>query len=197
MTVNTDLLQAGPESAKRLLGSVLRCGTTSGVIVETEFYDQTDPASHTFGGMTPRNWPMFEAAGHLYVYRSYGIHWCANVVVGEHGYGSAVLIRAVEPLQGIDAMWDRRPKANRPTDLASGPGKVCAALGISGSHSGSNLFDPESAVRLELRDSAPPSLVESGLRVGISKAKQQPWRFALVGNPHVSRPRIKRATSRR
>ena len=188
-------MPASPESAKRLLGSVLRCGSTSGVIVETEFYDQTDPASHTFKGPTPRNWPMFEAAGHLYVYRSYGIHWCGNVVVGEKGYGSAVLIRAIEPLEGLDAMWGRRPKALRPTDLTSGPGKLCAALGISGSHSGSNLFDPTSPVQLELMDPLLPALVVSGVRVGISKAKKQPWRFGMAGNPYVSRPRIIRTTS--
>lgn len=193
--MTNDPLPASPASAKRLLGSVLRCGFTSGVIVETEFYDQTDPASHTFGGVTPRNQPMFEAAGHLYVYRSYGIHWCANVVVGEEGYGSAVLIRAVEPLEGIDAMWGRRPKARRPTDLASGPGKLCAALGISGSHSGSNLLDASSQVRLELMDPPQPASVVCGVRVGISKAKEQPWRFGLVGNPHVSLPRIVGTTS--
>lgn len=192
-----DSLPASPASARRLLGSVLCCGETSGVIVETEFYDQTDPASHTFGGVTPRNWPMFEAAGHLYVYRSYGIHWCANVVVGEEGYGSAVLIRAVEPLEGVDAMWDRRPKAHRTTDLSSGPGKLCAALGISGSHSGSYLFDPRSPVRLELTDPPQPASVICGVRVGISKAIEQPWRFGLVGNPHVSRPRIIGASARR
>lgn len=195
--MTNDSLPASPESAKRLLGSVLRCGSTSGVIVETEFYDQTDPASHTFKGPTPRNWPMFEAAGHLYVYRSYGIHWCGNVVVGEKGFGSAVLIRAIEPLEGLDAMWGRRPKALRPTDLTSGPGKLCAALGISGSHSGSNLFDPASPVQLELREAPMPASVDSGVRVGISKATEQVWRFALVGNPHVSRPRINRPTAAR
>ena len=106
-------LPDAPESAIRLLGSVVRCGTTAGMIVETEYYCQSDPASHTYSGKTARNWPMFEEAGRLYVYRSYGIHWCANVVIGATGQGSAALIRAVEPLAGVDQMWARRPKARK------------------------------------------------------------------------------------
>ena len=182
-------LQATPASAVRLLGSVLRCGGVAGTIVETEFYDQTDPASHTFNGLSPRNWPMFEAAGRLYVYRSYGIHWCANVVVGEPGQGSAVLIRAIEPLEGIEAMWDRRPKARRETDLGSGPGKVCAALAISGDHSGSDLF-AGGPVSLQIGPPPESGEVLVGKRVGISKAVDQPWRFALPSQ-HLSKPKVK------
>ncbi|MFW2381576.1 MAG: DNA-3-methyladenine glycosylase [Acidimicrobiales bacterium] len=181
-------LPSTADSAVRLLGSVIRCGSTAGRIVETEFYDQTDPASHTFGGPTPRNWPMFESAGHLYVYRSYGIHWCSNVVVGEPGWGSAVLLRAIEPLEGIDLMWSRRPKAKRPTDLCSGPGKLCAALGITGEHSGLDLFARGSAVELDLREPPDLSCVAVGVRVGITRAVDKLWRFAL-DNPNVSRPR--------
>ncbi len=181
-------LPAGPESAQRLLGSILRCGVTSGRIVETEFYDQSDAASHTFNGRTDRNWPMFEAAGHLYVYRSYGIHWCANVVVGSAGHGSAVLIRALEPVDGVELMWERRLAARRLTDLCSGPGKLCAALGIDGSHSGVDLFEPASPVRLALKPPVSAAEIASGVRIGISKATDRPWRFALAGHPHVSRP---------
>jgi DNA-3-methyladenine glycosylase len=157
--------------------------------VETEFYDQTDPASHTFGGQTPRNWPMFEAAGHLYVYRSYGVHWCANIVVGDPGWGSAVLLRAVEPLEGIELMRTRRPKAKRAIDLCSGPGKLCAALGITGEHSGLDLVRKDSAVSLELVHPPDSRVVMRGGRVGISKATDRRWRFALE-DPNVSRPRV-------
>ncbi len=132
---------------------------------------------------------MFESAGHLYVYRSYGIHWCANVSVGSSGWGSAVLIRAVEPLEGIELMWQRRPKAKRETDLCSGPGKLCAALGISGDHNGLDLLARDSIVSLKLAEPPAPEVVMRGVRVGIAQAKDQPWRFAL-DNPNVSRPRL-------
>ncbi len=179
---------AEPATARRLLGSVLRCGEASGVIVETEFYDEDDPASHTFGGPTARNRPMFDRAGTLYVYRSYGIHWCANVVVGEVGRGSAVLVRALEPLAGTVFMESRRPRARIAADLCSGPGKLCAALAITGDHSGHNLFAESSEVRLDLRDPIESDRIAVGPRVGISRAVDRPWRFAVLGNPHVSRP---------
>jgi DNA-3-methyladenine glycosylase len=179
---------AEPATARRLLGSVLRRGDSAGLIVETEFYDQNDPASHTFGGPTPRNGSMFDRAGTLYVYRSYGIHWCANVVVGEVGRGSAVLVRALEPLSGTVLMESRRPRARTATDLCSGPGKLCAALAITGEHSGCNLFADASEVRLDLRDPIEFDQIAVGPRVGISRAVDRPWRFAIAGNPHVSRP---------
>lgn len=186
--MSVETLEASPESARRLLGSVLRCGVTAGRIVETEFYDQTDPASHSFRGSTQRNWPMFESAGHLYVYRSYGVHWCANVVVGVAGHGSAVLLRALEPMDGLETMWSRRTAARRVQDLCSGPGRLCAALGIEGTHSGVDLFASGAPVRLELGPPVPPGEIAIGRRVGISKAVDRPWRFALAGHPHVSRP---------
>ena len=167
---------------------MLRSGGRAGKIVETEFYDQADPASHSFNGVTPRNWPMFEEAGRLYVYRSYGIHWCANVVVGAPGWGSAVLVRAIEPVDGVESMWEPRPKARRETDLGSGPGKLCAALGITGDHNGAALFDG-GLVSLELGPAPERSQILVGKRVGISKAVERPWRFALP-SPHVSRPRV-------
>jgi DNA-3-methyladenine glycosylase len=132
---------------------------------------------------------MFGRAGRLYVYRSYGVHWCANIVCGPEGEASAVLLRAVEPSAGVSEMWVDRPKARRITDLGSGPGKLCAALGIDGSHNGADLLDPSAPVRLLAAGSARPLDVVAGTRVGISKAVERPWRFAIRDHPHVSRPR--------
>ncbi len=162
----------------------------SGRIVEVEAYQGADdPASHAFRGPTPRNGVMFGPAGRLYVYRSYGIHWCANVVCGPVDEPGAVLIRAVEPLRGIEAMWGDRPKARREVDLASGPGKLCAALGIGGHHDGVDLLARSSPARLLTGEPLPPDRVARGPRIGISKATERPWRFAEDANPHVSRPR--------
>lgn len=135
---------------------------------------------------------MFERAGLLYVYRIYGMHWCANVVCGPEGTGSALLIRALEPTAGVEAMWSDRPKATRPTDLASGPGKLCAALGIDGDHYGADLLDPASPVRLDSGPSPVLHEVAIGPRIGITKAVERPWRFAVADNPHVSRARPRR-----
>jgi DNA-3-methyladenine glycosylase len=168
------------------------------VIVEVEAYEGADdPASHAHGGLTERNRVMFGPPGHLYVYRSYGIHWCANVSCGPDGTASAVLIRAVEPTVGVDRMWADRPRARRPTDLASGPGKLCAALGIGGHHDGADLLHPAAPVVLEVAPGAIDSLAPAatvravlcGPRVGISRAVDRPWRFALADSSHVSRPR--------
>ncbi|MEM8923685.1 MAG: DNA-3-methyladenine glycosylase [Actinomycetota bacterium] len=180
----------GHEIAPRLLGCELRCGDRAGRIVEVEAYEgPDDAASHAHRGPTERSKVMFGRAGLLYVYRSYGIHWCANVVCGPEGTGSALLVRAVEPTAGVDAMWDDRPKARRETDLASGPGKLCAALGIDGGHYGVDLLDPTSPVHLVEGRPAAADEVAVGTRVGITKAVERPWRFAVAGNPHVSRPR--------
>lgn len=189
--------------APGLLGLLLVCGDRVGRIVEVEAYEGADdPASHAYRGPTPRNGVMFGPHGHLYVYRSYGMHWCANVVCGPAGEASAVLLRAVEPVAGIDAMWADRPRARRETDLGSGPGKLCAALGIDARHDGADLLDPASPVRLALPDALPEAVavgsdpepaseavVLCGPRVGITRAVERPWRFALAGNAHVSRPR--------
>jgi DNA-3-methyladenine glycosylase len=131
---------------------------------------------------------MFGPPGHLYVYRSYGIHWCANIVCHADGVAGAVLVLAVEPTEGVEAMWRDRPRARVLTDLASGPGKLCAALGITGRHGGVDLLDRHSPVRLE-PGSGDPAPVVTGPRVGISRAVERPWRFAVAGSPHVSRPR--------
>ena len=178
------------EIAPRLLGATVTCGKRAGTIVEVEAYEgEDDPASHAYRGPTDRSQVMFGRAGLLYVYRSYGVHWCANVVCGPEGRGSALLIRAVEPTVGVEQMWADRPKARRATDLASGPGKLCAALGIDGSHYGVDLLDPSSPVRLGEGPGLGGAEVSCGPRVGISKAVERPWRFALVDHPHVSRPR--------
>lgn len=175
--------------APRLLNAVLSANGRAARIVEVEAYDgANDPASHAFRGMTPRNGSMFGAAGLLYVYRSYGMHWCCNVVVGAAGNPAAVLLRAGEIIEGLDAARADRPRARRDVDLANGPGKLCASLGINGDYDGVDLFDSSSPVRLELA----PRLardVASTTRVGITRAVDRPWRFFLDGDPCVSKGR--------
>ena len=169
-----------PEVAVDLLGKLLVVGGdddhASGRIIETEAYTADDPASHSFNGPTKRNEPMFGPAGHLYVYLSYGIHCCANIVTGGVGDGQAVLIRAIEPVAGIDAMRERRP--GRPDrQLADGPGKLCAALGIGLSMNGLDLTRPAASIGVFDDGTRPPSDPVVGPRVGISKALDRPWRF--------------------
>lgn len=186
------------ELAPRLLGLTLQHGDRAGRIVEVEAYaGADDPASHAFRGPTPRTEVMFGPPGRLYVYRSYGIHWCANIVCRSAGEASAVLVRAVEPVAGVETMWSERPKARVETDLASGPGKLCAALGIDHRHNGVDLLDEDSAVRLlaepdSLAGREPAFEVLAGPRVGITKAVDRRWRFAIANNPHVSRPGVVR-----
>lgn len=180
------------EIAPQLLGLRLTSGRRSGRIVEVEAYaGSADPASHAFRGPTPRTEVMFGPPGRLYVYRSYGVHWCANIVCRPDGEASAVLLRAIEPIDGIEAMWSDRPKARRETDLGSGPGKLCAALGIDHGHNGADLLDPTSPVRLTSSDPDHADerfAIANGPRIGITKAVDRPWRYAIAGNPHVSRP---------
>jgi DNA-3-methyladenine glycosylase len=162
--------------APDLLGKLLvveRDGVRiSGRIVETEAYMSDDPASHSFRGLTPRNAVMFGPAGHLYVYRSYGIHWCANVVTGAEGDGQAVLLRAIDPVDGADEMFRRRGR----TPLADGPGKLCQAFGIDADDDGADLC-AGGAVRIIDDGAPPPSDPIVGSRVGITKAVEIPWRF--------------------
>lgn len=181
--------------APDLLGLELHLGGRSGRIVEVEAYcGAEDPASHTFRGRTPRNGTMFGPAGLLYVYRSYGLHWCANVVCGAEGEGVAVLIRALTPLLGMDEMRLARTAGRRATagplpdrDLCRGPGRLCQALGINGGHDGSDLLvGGGRGVRLEDGEWRPPR-VEQGVRVGISAAAEMPWRWWAAGTPEVSR----------
>lgn len=179
-----------PQVAPRLLNKVLAADGATARIVEVEAYwGAHDPASHAYRGMTPRNETMFGPGGHLYVYRSYGIHWCANVVLGPPGEAAAVLLRAVEPISGEDLMVTRRPKARRSVDLTNGPGKLCAALGISGDDDGIDITLEGSRIRL-LDDGTPPPeepLVTS--RIGITTAVDKQWRFAVPSNRWVSRGR--------
>lgn len=176
-------LQAGPS----LLGAILTVGDRSGRIVEVESYEgENDGASHAARGQTPRNEVMFGPAGRLYVYKIYGMHWCANVVCGPAGEPGAVLIRAIEPIAGTDLMWPDRPKAKQLVDLGSGPGKLCAALAITGDHNGVDLLGADSPVRLVA--GREPEQVSTGPRIGITKAADRHWRFAVTDNKHVSRP---------
>ncbi|MBB5754296.1 DNA-3-methyladenine glycosylase [Prosthecomicrobium pneumaticum] len=154
-----------------------------GVIVETEAYREDDPASHSFGGPRGRNRVMFGPPGRAYVYRSYGIHWCMNVVCGREGEGQAVLLRAIEPTAGLAKMMGRRGVAV-PRLLASGPGRLCQALGIAAAQDGADLA--AAPFRLTARAEEPVLLV--GRRIGISRAVEQPWRFGLAGSPFLSRP---------
>lgn len=168
----------GCELHRELDGELLRVR-----IVETEAYDQDDPASHSHRGPTPRNQAMFDTAGHLYVYLSHGIHYCCNVVTGRAGYGSGVLIRAVEPLEGEASMEARRGRGGY--ELTNGPGKVGQALSIDLSLTRHDLGLPP--VQLIERPAVRPEAIATSVRVGISKAADLPRRFYLRGNPYVSR----------
>jgi DNA-3-methyladenine glycosylase len=155
-----------------------------GILVEVEAYAPDDPASHSFNGRTARNAAMFGPAGSLYVYRSYGIHWCANIVCGPEGVGAAVLLRAAEPTHGLDAMRDRRG-IDDVLRFCAGPGCLTQALGITGEHDGASL----DRAPFELRASPSGVDVVTGPRVGITRAADLPWRYALRSSRFVSRPR--------
>jgi DNA-3-methyladenine glycosylase len=183
-----DILQTDAAiAARRLLGCVLEReidGHTVRVkIVETEAYDQTDAASHSFNGQTPRVETMFGSAGYLYVYFTYGMHYCCNIVVGEKGYGAAVLIRAVEPLSGHQALEKRRA-GKLGIEMTNGPAKLCQALNIDSKLNGHNLH--LSPLRLHIYPPVSSLMVTATTRVGISKAKDALWRFYLTDSPYVS-----------
>lgn len=172
-----------PVVAPELLGHVIETQfdgvVTSGRIVEVEAYRQDDPASHCYGGMTRRNRAMFLEGGHLYVYFIYGMHYCANIITGEMGYGEGVLLRGVEPLEGIETMRRRRGPRVRDRDLANGPAKLAVALGIGPKQNGLDTIAPESPVRFLA--GTPPSTgqVLATPRIGISKGVDLPWRWVL------------------
>ena len=171
------------EVAPDLLGVTLLVDGVGGPIVEVEAYHHEDPASHGFGGRTARNAAMFGSPGHAYVYRSYGIHWCLNFVCEEEGSASAVLLRALEPRVGLDAMRARRG-LNEPRLLSAGPGRLCQALGVTRDHDGLPLDEPP----FELRERETEPEIARGPRIGISRATDLPWRFAIAGSGYLSRP---------
>ena len=169
--------------ARQLIGVTVLIDGVGGRIVETEAYDREDPASHAFSGPTARNAAMFGPPAHAYVYRSYGIHWCLNFVCREEGHGAGVLIRALEPVAGLEQMRQRRD-ADDERLLCSGPGKLCQAMGVTRAHNGMPLSLPP----FELLPGPCGLDIVAGPRIGISKAMDVPWRFGLAGSRFFSRP---------
>ncbi|HEY4142595.1 MAG TPA: DNA-3-methyladenine glycosylase [Pseudolabrys sp.] len=169
--------------APELIGATLMVNGAGGIIVEVEAYHHTEPAAHSYRGQTERNGVMFGPAGYVYVYRSYGIHWCVNFVCEGEGSASAVLIRAIEPTEGLAAMRRRRELPGV-RDLCSGPGKLCEALGITIKHNGLPLDRPP----FELRKRVGTPDVAVGPRIGITKAADLPWRYGLRGSKFLSKP---------
>ena len=169
--------------APELIGAALLVDGVGGIVVEIEAYDQQDPASHGYGGPTARNASMFGPPGHAYVYRSYGIHWCLNLVCREQGTAEAALVRALEPTEGLEAMRTRRGVEDLRL-LCSGPGRLCQALAVTRAHDGL----PVDAPPFELLAPAEPVEVVSGRRIGITRAADRPWRYGLAGSRFLSRP---------
>ncbi|HEX7789448.1 MAG TPA: DNA-3-methyladenine glycosylase [Afipia sp.] len=169
--------------APDLIGATLLVDGIGGIITEVEAYHHSEPAAHSFNGPTPRNLVMFGPPGFLYVYRSYGIHWCVNVVCEKEGSASAVLIRAIEPTHGIPAMRRRRGLHDERM-LCSGPGKLCEAMAVSDKHNGLALDAAPIAIYARTRK---PEIV-SGVRIGITKAVELPWRYGLKGSKFLSKP---------
>lgn len=174
-----------PELLNKLL---VRGDGRAARIVEVEAYaGSEDPAAHSYRGQTPRNATMFGEAGHLYVYFSYGMHWCCNAVCGQVGEGAGVLLRAAEPLQGEEAMYAARPAAKRARDLASGPGKLSQAFGVTRALDGADLVSADRGIVM-VSDGMPPPLAPIvGPRVGITRAAEFPWRWHVPEHAHVSR----------
>ncbi len=177
------------EVAPRLLGCVLERRFSDGTVararvVETEAYDQTDVASHSYNGQTPRTEVMFGPSGHLYVYFTYGMHYCCNVVVGEEGFGAAVLIRALEPLEGTEILEQHRKRKG--IELTNGPAKLCQAFAIDRHLNGHNLMqDP---LKLKILPGLSHQDIVQTTRIGISQGREMPWRFFIKDNEWVSKP---------
>jgi DNA-3-methyladenine glycosylase len=170
------------EVAPGLVGATLLVDGVGGTIVEVEAYHPEDPASHAFRGRTPRNASMFGPPGHAYVYRSYGIHWCLNLVCEAEGTAAAVLLRALEPRHGLDRMRERR-RTDNPRLLCAGPGRLCEALAVTGEHDGASLDEAPFELRVRTRQVE----VVAAPRIGITRAADLPWRYVLAGSEFVSR----------
>ena len=177
------------EVAPELLNKVLVHGGRSGRIVEVEAYcGRIDPGSHAYRGMTPRNRTMFGPPGGLYVYFTYGMHWCANAVCGHEGEGVAVLLRALAPLTGLEEMRAARPRARRNRDLCNGPAKLCQALGLDRAFDGADLVTADRGVTIVDDGTPPPPDPVQTTRIGLSAGAEHPWRWYVPGEPHVSKP---------
>jgi DNA-3-methyladenine glycosylase len=185
MIAGIDFAAPSHEVGPQLIGTILLVNGVGGRIVETEAYDREDPASHSFSGPSQRNRAMFGPPGHAYVYLSHGIHWCLNFVCREEGHGAGVLIRAIEPLTGLETMQARRGTMDV-RQLGSGPGKLGQALAIVHAYNGCALDAPPFS--LAPPESPAPVEVVAGPRIGISKAVDVPWRFGLAGSRFLSRP---------
>jgi DNA-3-methyladenine glycosylase len=180
---HADFTDHSPVIAKKLIGALLLVNGVGGIIVETEAYDESEPASHSFSGQTPRNSVLFGPPGRAYVYFSYGLHWALNIVCREAGHGAGVLIRALEPTVGIRTMRRRRRQTNLRI-LCAGPGRLAQALGITGALNGRRIDLPPFEILCAARR---PKIVR-GPRIGISKATERAWRFGLSGSVFQSRP---------
>jgi DNA-3-methyladenine glycosylase len=177
------------EVAPELLGKLLVRGERAARIVEVEAYcGAEDPGSHAYRGPTRRNATMFGPPGRLYVYFTYGMHWCANAVCGEPGEGVAVLLRAAEPVAGLDAMRVRRVKARRDRDLLAGPARLCQAYDITGCDDGADLVTGSRGIVLADDGTPPPAAPAVGPRIGLSAGVEHPWRWCTPGSPHLSKP---------
>jgi DNA-3-methyladenine glycosylase len=171
------------EVAPELVGATLLVNGVGGIITEIEAYHHTEPAAHSYRGPTPRNMVMFGPPGFLYVYRSYGIHWCMNFVCEKEGSASAILIRALEPTHGIAAMRRRR-MLHEERSLCSGPGKLCSAMAVTDKHNGMAL--DAAPIVVHARTEVPE--IATGIRIGITKAVELPWRYGIRESRFLSKP---------
>ncbi|RDS86698.1 DNA-3-methyladenine glycosylase [Dyella psychrodurans] len=190
--------RSAPDVAPQLLNKILAAADgRAGRIVEVEAYvGAVDPAAHTFRGKTPRNATMFGPPGHMYVYFTYGMHWCCNCVCGSVGVGSGVLIRALEPLQGLAQMRAARPRIANDRDLCRGPARLTQAMGISGAQDGIDLVNAREGFAIVDDGMAPPENLVGGPRIGLSVGKDFPWRWSVPGSRYVSGRLVSGAASR-
>ena len=193
--ISADFNAPSEDVARRLIGAIVSVDGVGGRIVETEAYDREDPASHSFSGPTPRNAVMFGPPGHVYVYFTYGMHWCMNLVCGPEGRASAVLLRAGEVVERAPLATRRRPTAKTPRELARGPARLTLALGVDGSQDGLDATDPTSPLTVSTPAGTRGGEVLHGPRVGVAgDGAVHAWRFWLAGEPSVSayRPAVSR-----